>query len=219
MRSGRRIRRLGVLLLSSLGILNCSKSAPAEDRSAPEKPPVDSVSALTDLPSPYKAPAAYADIIRDYRKKWTRVSGFDLSGLHWNQYVTIYMNKEPEKYLQNFLEYVRIYVDADEEEADTANTAFQAYDAGTIFLKENYLLENGKPGRPLTITMMIKKEKGYDPGSGDWQFVQFDVNGNILNDGNSQNPVTQASCVKCHANMAERDYVFSTFCSLVPASK
>lgn len=205
---------MGVLLLSTLAFQNCSKSSPAEDKSASRAGSFDSASTPSELPSPYTPPPAFAERLRDYRKKWTRISDFDLSGLHWNQYVTIYVNKDPEKYVQNFREYLRVYINSDGGDADTAKPAFQVYSTGTIFLKEHYQLENGRPGKPLNVAMMIKREKGYDPGAGDWQYVYFDINGNTITDGNSSNPVTHALCAKCHGNIGERDYIFSSFCSL-----
>jgi hypothetical protein len=169
-------------------------------------------------PSPFKIPEQYEELIGDYRNNWTRITGFEFSGLHWGQYISLYVNKEPDRYVKNYLEYVRVYLnqdDADQTE-DEGEKHFEAYAQGTVFLKENYVASNGKPGAPSTITVMMKKEPGYDPATHDWEFLQFSVDGNILFNGNSHDAPTQAMCIKCHGNMAERDFVFSTFCSIVP---
>lgn len=51
------------------------------------------------------------------------------------------------------------------------------------------------------------------------QFIQFDTEGNIIVNGNSRDAPAQALCIKCHANMAERDFVFSTFCNIGSEAK
>jgi hypothetical protein len=170
------------------------------------------------VPSPFKVPEQYEELLGDYRSNWTSITGFEFSGLHWGQYISLYVNKQPDRYVKNYLEYVRIYLnqDGDQTEEDTAQKHFESYATGTIFLKENYIASNGKPGAPSTVTAMIKHEAGYDPATHDWQFLQFSVDGNVLFDGNSHDAPTQAMCIKCHGNMAERDFVFSTFCSIAP---
>jgi hypothetical protein len=168
--------------------------------------------------SPFKIPEKYSELLNGYRGNWTSLTGFEFSGLHWGQYISLYVSKDPDRYVKNYLEYVRIYLNQDIDESDesTEEKHFENYTTGTIFLKENYLAQNGKPGTPSTVTVMIKQNPGYDPAGHDWQFLQFDVNGNILFDGNTQEPATQQMCIKCHGNMAERDFVFSTFCSIAP---
>lgn len=168
--------------------------------------------------SPWKAPGKYAEAFKDYRRTWPHLTGYEFSGLHWNQHIVLYMNKDAQRYVRNYLEYVRLYVDQDGEGEDAGDSRFEPYIEGTIFLKENYLSKDAKPDAPATITAMIKREKGYDPGSNDWQFLQWDTDGNLLIDGNGTSAPAQALCIKCHANMAERDFVFSTFCNIATPS-
>ena len=167
--------------------------------------------------SPWKIPDQYSGLIGDYRKDWTGLTNLEYSGLHWKQNIAIYVNKDSERYVQNYLEYVRVYVERDIDEEEAGKNGFEPYSPGTIFLKENYLPQETRPGKAMTMTAMIKREKGYDPAANDWQFIQWDPEGRVLLDGNSGNAPTQAMCIKCHANMAERDFVFSTFCKLAPA--
>ena len=82
---------------------------------------------------------------------------------------------------------------------------------GTIFLKENYTSGEGKPHQPSSLTFMIKREPGYDPEGGDWQYIQSDVKGAVAVDGRMKDDGLYKLCGECHENMAERDYVFSTF--------
>ncbi len=166
-------------------------------------------------PSPFKIPDKYAEVFTDYRQNWVSLTGYEFSGLHWGQYISLYVNKNPDTYIKNYLEYVRLYVNQDIDEASTTEEKhFEPYPVGTIFLKENFRAEGGQPANPLTVTAMIKKEKGYDPATNDWQFIQFGTEGNILFDGNSHDAPTQMMCIKCHGNMAERDFIFSTYCSI-----
>lgn len=170
-------------------------------------------------PSPFKVPDQYIELIGNYRRDWTNLTGFEFSGLHWGQYISLYVNKKPDTYVKNYLEYVRVYLnqdDGDQAEDADAQKHFEPYAVGTIFLKENYLAANGKPGAPSSITAMVKREAGYDPATHDWQFIQFGTEGNVLFDGNSHDAPLQAMCIKCHSNMAERDFIFSTFCSIAP---
>ncbi|PON12450.1 hypothetical protein C2W62_39525 [Candidatus Entotheonella serta] len=110
--------------------------------------------------------------------------------------------------------YRKMFEEEDEEEGDQPseqnNAVFRSYTTGTIIVKENHLaLEQAFP-KPSSVTVMMKQPPGYDPNMGDWQFIQFDAYGNVLIDGNSQNPSVKLQCAFCHASMAERDYVFST---------
>ncbi|WDE03193.1 cytochrome P460 family protein [Thalassomonas viridans] len=151
---------------------------------------------------------------RDYRKKWSRLTGFEFSGLHWNNYVVIYVNKGTEIYRDNYIEYLRIYQNEDEDEDEEEieeNKQFKGYEVGTIFLKENYTVKSGIPHQPTSLTFMVKKAPGYAPTGGDWEYSQFSPSGELIMRGNNTNVEIYQSCAKCHENMLERDYVFSTF--------
>ena len=144
---------------------------------------------------------------KDYRTKWTRLTNYDFSGLHWNQFVVIYVNKEPETYVKNYIEFGRQYLDNEDEEEFEAK--FYKYSKGTSFVKEHYLAENGEPSSALSSTFMTKREKGYDPEYGDWEYGQITANGQITMKGNSKNKTVYQACIKCHSNMKERDYIFA----------
>ncbi len=163
---------------------------------------------------PFVLPIQLQTQLSSYRKNWTRLTGFEFSGLHWNQFVSIYVNKGAEIYKANYFEYVRLYQDDDEEEEenDTENQ-FQAYEVGTIFLKEGYLSQGGRPGAPASLTIMVKKPSGFDSEGGDWEYWQTDVQGQVVMRGSSKDPLIKKVCSDCHKNMAERDYIFSTYFS------
>jgi len=162
----------------------------------------------------FTIPAMYPQT-RDYRRKWSRLTGFEFSGLHWNNYVVIYVNKGTDIYRDNYIEYLRVYQnedeDEDEEEEEEQSMHFKGYEVGTIFLKENYTVKNGIPHQPTSLTLMVKKPPGYAPTGGDWEYSQFSPDGELMMRGNNTNVEIYQSCAKCHENMMERDYVFSTF--------
>ncbi|WDE01284.1 cytochrome P460 family protein [Thalassomonas actiniarum] len=162
----------------------------------------------------FTVPAMYPQT-RDYRKKWSRLTGFEFSGLHWNNYVVIYVNKGTDIYRDNYIEYLRVYQNEDDDEDEDEEAAedkyFKGYEVGTIFLKENYTVKNGIPHQPTSLTLMVKKPPGYAPTGGDWEYTQFAPNGDLMMRGNNTNVDIYQSCAKCHENMQERDYVFSTF--------
>lgn len=165
---------------------------------------------------PFALPKAKTSLYKDYRKTWHRLTGFEYSGLHWQQFVSIYVNQDEDIYRENYLAYLAIYrededEDEDEDETDEVVEVFKKYSIGTIFLKENYLSKDGRPGMPSTLTIMIKRELGYDLAGGDWQYIQTDTKGNLIMQGDSKDPVIKQICSDCHSNMAERDYIFSTF--------
>jgi len=168
---------------------------------------------------PFTLPKGSGQSYVDYRKNWSRLTGFEYSGLHWKQFVAIFVNKGADIYRENYLAYLSLYRDdddEDEEDEDESEQVFKAYPDGTVFLKENYQSKQGKPGEPSSLTLMIKKQAGFDTQGGDWEYLQSDVAGNIIMQGSAQDPQIKKACADCHMNMAERDYIFSTFLTSKP---
>ncbi len=166
----------------------------------------------------FRVPEAYKEIVpADYRQSYSRVTGFEFSGLHWKQWITIYIDKNADVYKNNYLAYLSAYVDDEDddedEEGESSDVDFVMYDRGTVFLKEHYSDADNLPETALTLTLMIKREKDYDPQGGDWEYVQSSQDGQILMVGNSSDPQIKSACQSCHSNMAERDYIFSTYYS------
>ena len=154
----------------------------------------------------FDTPPAYAEQLGDYRRRWERLTGFEYSGLHWNQFIMVYTNLGGEVYQNNYLEFMRWYEDPDEPDN---LPQYQPYPVGTVMLKENFLAEGGKPTQATTVTAMIKQPPGYAPEAGDWEYLQFDAAGRIIVAGRGDDPAIHALCADCHHNMAERDYIFS----------
>jgi len=59
---------------------------------------------------------------------------------------------------------------------------------------------------PELITVMVKREKGFSPGSGDWEY--FVLSGDAAKIKKHE---TIGSCSKCHAQAAATDFVFRDF--------
>ena len=163
-----------------------------------------------NAPSPFRVPEKFQDLLNNYRRNWTRLTKLEFSGLHWKGGIVVYINKNYKTFLRNYIGFLKIQEDLLEDDEDEEDL-FSVYPVGTIVLKENYLLEKSIPTRVSTVTVMIKRPKGYDPEMGDWEFLQFDQQGKILLSGNSKDAVVQATCAFCHKEMESRDYIFSTF--------
>lgn len=162
-------------------------------------------------PSPYEVqlfntPAASQQVIANYRSRWSRLTGFEYSGLHWNQFISVYTNTGETTYKNNYMEYITWFEDPEDEDN---NPVYAKYPEGAIILKENFSAESGKPGTPISVTAMIKRGKDYDPGKGNWEYLQFDAKGNILLQGNSSNSAVSENCANCHSHVENRDYIFS----------
>lgn len=168
-----------------------------------------------DRLSQFTVPSSLLPLLGDYRQNWTRLTGVEPSGLHWNQKVVVYTNEDADIYRHNHLTFEQLlaYDEDEAEEDEEPSFAFKTYAPGTIILKENYIANAQPFVKPASVTVMMKQDKGYDPAMGDWRFVQFDTTGHIVVDGSSQDPGVNIVCAFCHRSMADRDYVFSTVSS------
>jgi hypothetical protein len=164
------------------------------------------------LTSDFNIPDRYKNIITDYPEEWQRLSGYEYSALHWEQFVVIFMNKNQEVYANNHLEFIRIYEeDLDSEEDDIF---FKSYPVGTIILKESFLNGNSRPTTALLLSGMIKRDKGYDPKYGDWEYFQSNKSGEIIAHGNSKDKLISTTCIDCHSNIEDKDFIFATHYSM-----
>jgi hypothetical protein len=160
-------------------------------------------------------------LYNDYRKTWLRLTGFELSSLHWNQFIAVFINQSPDIYRKNHIEYLRTsqddWDDDDEDEEEEGSGAeknnYKTYPVGTMIAKEGYTSDKGKPGDPTFLVIMKKREPGYDPKSGNWEYMKFTTDGKTLLRGKGSEPHIMAECANCHINVAERDYIFTTFFS------
>jgi len=76
------------------------------------------------------------------------------------------------------------------------------YPEGTIIVKESYGSNSGEKGSLSGITIMAKREPGYDPEHGNWEYINLRANMKVQAQG------ALSGCISCHA-AAERDFVFT----------
>jgi hypothetical protein len=71
-------------------------------------------------------------------------------------------------------------------------------DNNSIIVKENYA-----PNKKLVAVTAIYKVKGYDPENGDWFWVKYDANLNVLSEGKAK------GCLACHGTVKDNDFIFT----------
>lgn len=76
------------------------------------------------------------------------------------------------------------------------------YPVGSIILKEKLTAEHN--GRVELITGMLKRPRGFNNASGDWQYFVTDGAGKLQ-------PTATDHCIACHAKVKETDFVYRTY--------
>jgi hypothetical protein len=77
------------------------------------------------------------------------------------------------------------------------------FPVGAVVVKEKVKDEEGK--RPEFLTIMVKRQKGFDPSAGDWEYLVADTLGRSIKQSSSDH------CRSCHAQAKSTDYVFRTY--------
>ena len=99
--------------------------------------------------------------------------------------------------------YITVYVNKVGREAMFAKEA-QRFPEGSIIVKEKYSTPEDR--KPLLYTIMRKREAGYNPQVGDWEFSVVGPNGTQLQaSGKLEN------CQGCHVGKSESDFVFRPY--------
>ena len=147
---------------------------------------------------------------QNYQKEWLRLTGFELSGLHWEQFVVVYTNEGDKTYRHNFVQYSAWFDDPEDEDNEPQ---YRQYPIGTVLIKENYSIAQGKPDKPVSITAMVKQKEGFNSEGGDWEYIQFDHTGKLLLRGSGKDPYVSKTCASCHENVSDRDFIFSNIYS------
>lgn len=155
-------------------------------------------------------------IIKNY-KKYKQMCDLTFSGMHWNHNVVIYLNKGSEDYIHNFsvIEFLsdeELAEDFEEEHGEEAlqkALIFRKYPVGTIMIKEHYLT-NDSSKSPISYAIMIKREKGFNQNSNDWEYAWVAKDNSILLRGVDDSKVVKNTCHNCHYSVKERDFIFGT---------
>lgn len=68
----------------------------------------------------------------------------------------------------------------------------------SIIVKENYA-----PNKKLVAVTAMYKVSGYDPENGDWFWVKYDADFNVLEEGKVK------GCLACHGTEKDNDFIFT----------
>lgn len=148
-----------------------------------------------------------------YRQEASQVSELVQSGLHWNQWVRVYSLGADASYDHNQQQWraQRGQKSAAWYANDNSEATYRHYEPGAILIKEGFLAGE-VPGtfKQASLSLMIKREKGYDPDNGDWEYLQSAPDGQVLMRGPASSAVVNGQCGNCHTSVEDRDYVFAT---------
>jgi hypothetical protein len=100
--------------------------------------------------------------------------------------------------------YITVYVNNAGREAMFAKEA-PRFPEGSVIVKQK-LGDHSEGNKPLLYTIMRKREAGYNPGVGDWEFLVVGPNGTDLQaSGKLEN------CQVCHRGKRDSDHVFRPY--------
>ena len=116
-------------------------------------------------------------------------TGIDLGSAnnpHLNKYFTVYVNEVGRKAM--------------------LSQRKPSFPEGSVIVKEK--LSTRFSQTPELLTVMIKQKKGFNPASGDWEYMVVDGTGTkVEGRGDLQN------CQSCHLANRKADYIFRTYLS------
>ena len=162
------------------------------------------LSAAITLRSRSKDPAPLPDdtkttgekLIAGY-KQWTRVNPEPAMVQAQNaQLCAIPLNPGPDPHKNK---YITVYVNEIGRHAMMEEKS-PHFPQGSVIVKEK--LTTSKSTTPELLTVMIKRERGFNPESGDWEYMVVDGNGQSVQErGKLEN------CQACHLMEKDTDYV------------
>lgn len=95
--------------------------------------------------------------------------------------------------------YITVYVNATGTHAMMEEKT-PHFPQGSVIVKEK--LTTSKSLTPELLTVMVKRERGYNPESGDWEYIVFDGTGQSV-----QQRGKLEKCQSCHLMEKDTDYV------------
>jgi hypothetical protein len=87
-------------------------------------------------------------------------------------------------------------------EAGIARRGAPPFDPGSVIVKEKYVTTGTGP-ELVAIAMMIKREPGFQPAQGDWDYAYYEPELGVI-----QTKAQSDYCSGCHIAAAESDFVF-----------
>lgn len=79
-----------------------------------------------------------------------------------------------------------------------------AFPIGSVIVKEK--LSERSSSSPELLTVMIKREKGFNEGTGDWEYMVTDGDGVFI-----QARGKLENCQTCHVSQPQNDYIFRSY--------
>jgi hypothetical protein len=99
--------------------------------------------------------------------------------------------------------FISVYVNDTGRQAMT-ESRMPKFPVGSVIVKEKHPTKDDNA--PELLTVMIKREKGFNPTSGDWEY--------LVTDGPAKQVKGRgklANCMGCHEKMKEADFVFRQY--------
>lgn len=100
--------------------------------------------------------------------------------------------------------YITVYVNKIGRESMLAREV-QQFPEGSVIVKEK-IGNRVEGGKPLLYTIMRKRERGYNPTVGDWEFAVVGANGTDLKARGKLEP-----CQSCHKDQSKSDFIFRPY--------
>jgi hypothetical protein len=99
--------------------------------------------------------------------------------------------------------YITVYVNAVGKTAMTEQ-AKPNFPVGSVIVKEK--LPDKTSQSPELLTVMVKRESGFNPRSGDWEYLVVDGNGESVTERGKLE-----TCQGCHLATPQSDYIFRSY--------
>ena len=109
---------------------------------------------------------------------------------------------ESEEHIELTDRFIRVFVNKKGKAAMFAMTPH--FPVGSVVVKEK--LPDEKSRKPELLTVMIKREAGYDAKNGDWEYLVADGNGR-----KAYSRGKLAHCQSCHVEQRQTDYIFRRY--------
>lgn len=155
----------------------------------------------SSVPGPLEPSALHAEILK--YKTWTLVNSEPAKIDPFVGTLCADVSRPPETPHKD--KYVRVYVNEVGQEA-MLKAKNPKFPVGTIVIKEK--LPEKQSQTPEFFTIMLKREAGYDPGGGDWQYLIMDSA-----KAKVEKPSKLESCQSCHSAWRERDFISRAYLS------
>ena len=157
--------------------------------------------ALVALPS---APDKLKPLDIDNYKTWHRVNktpvkmSAHVAALCINPTAAQRKSTDPDSPHRDY--FLRVYVSRAGKKFEEAKTPLPV---GTVIVKEK--LKTPEAKIPVLLTIMRKREHGYDPLHGDWEYAVADERRKVLEQGSI------ARCISCHETQKSTDYLYRSY--------